>query len=91
MKSIILYFTIFMMGAASAATFTVTTVNNDVAGSLRRAIEDANAAPGPDTIVFDTAGVFATQQAIVLNSPIPPDRIPHHHGACAPCEPSRRA
>jgi predicted outer membrane repeat protein len=71
MKSIILYFTIFMMGAASAATFTVTTVNNGGAGSLRRAIEDANAAPGPDTILFDTAGVFATQQAIVLNSPIP--------------------
>ncbi|MBX7105228.1 MAG: hypothetical protein K1X57_14190 [Gemmataceae bacterium] len=43
----------------------VVTTNADTGvGSLRQAIIDANATPGPDTITFDTAGVFATAQSI---------------------------
>lgn len=38
------------------ATFTVTTVNNAGSGSLRAAINSANAASGPDTIDFNIAG-----------------------------------
>jgi hypothetical protein len=37
---------------AFAATFTVTTTNDSGPGSLRQAIQDANAAPGPDSIAF---------------------------------------
>ena len=51
---------------ASAATFTVTNINDTGAGSLRQAITDANM--GSDTITFDTAGVFATSQTITLTS-----------------------
>jgi hypothetical protein len=40
----------------SAATFTVTTTADSGAGSLRQAIDDANATPGADTIVFDIPG-----------------------------------
>ena len=36
-----------------AANFEVTNTNNNGAGSLRQAIQDANAAPGADTITFD--------------------------------------
>jgi parallel beta-helix repeat protein len=39
-----------------AATFTVTNVNDSGAGSLRQAITDANASPGPDTITFNLPG-----------------------------------
>ena len=39
---------------ASAAGFTVTTLADSGAGSLRQAILDANAAPGADTITFDS-------------------------------------
>jgi hypothetical protein len=42
--------------AAEAATFTVTNTNDSGAGSLRQAIEDANADTAADTIVFQ-AGV----------------------------------
>src|ERR1700745_3560399 len=42
------------------ATFTVLNTNDSGAGSLRDAIAQANANVGADTIVFDTAGVFAT-------------------------------
>jgi parallel beta-helix repeat protein len=41
---------------APAATFTVTNTNDSSAGSLRQAILDANAAAGPDTIVFAIPG-----------------------------------
>ena len=41
---------------APAATFTVTNTNDSGAGSLRQAILDANAAAGPDTIVFAIPG-----------------------------------
>jgi Secretion system C-terminal sorting domain len=39
-----------------AATFTVTNTNDTGPGSLRQAILDANATPGPDDIVFNIAG-----------------------------------
>ena len=39
-----------------AATFTVTNTNDTGAGSLRQAIDDANANPGADTIEFDIPG-----------------------------------
>lgn len=38
---------------ARAATFTVTNTNDSGPGSLRWAIEQANANPGPDTIAFN--------------------------------------
>lgn len=44
---------------ATAATFTVTNLNDANAGSLRQAILDANAAAGADTIVFQ-AGLTGT-------------------------------
>ena len=40
--------------SADAATFTVTNLNSDGAGSLRQAVIDANAAGGADTIVFQS-------------------------------------
>ena len=44
------------MAAAPAAIFTVTTTADSGAGSLRWAIEQANAAAGLDTIAFNIAG-----------------------------------
>ncbi len=38
------------------ATFTVTNTNDTGAGSLRQAIDDANATPGADTITFNIPG-----------------------------------
>src|SRR5262245_24124132 len=40
----------------AAATFTVTNTDDSGPGSLRQAIDDVNAAPGADTIVFAIAG-----------------------------------
>lgn len=54
--------------AVPAATYTVTTNNNAGAGSLRDAINLANANAGADTIDFDTAGTFSTPQTITLTS-----------------------
>ena len=42
--------------AARAATFTVTNTNDSGAGSLRKAIDDANSAAGADTIAFNVSG-----------------------------------
>ena len=42
--------------ALSAATFTVTNIDDTGAGSFRQAILDANAAPGADTIAFNIPG-----------------------------------
>ena len=42
--------------SVQAATYTVTTTADSGAGSLRWAIEQANANPGPDTIQFNIAG-----------------------------------
>ena len=52
-----------------AATFTVTSVNDSGAGSLRQAILDANANPGLDTIGFDIPGSGVRTLALV--SPLP--------------------
>ena len=52
---------------ARAATFTVTNTTDTVAGSLRAAVNLANAAGGADTIVFDS-GVFNTPRTITLAS-----------------------
>ncbi|MBI5722088.1 MAG: choice-of-anchor D domain-containing protein [Burkholderiales bacterium] len=56
------------VGAAQAATFTVTTTADSGAGSLRDAITQANATPGADTIVFDAVIGSGT---IVLGSTLP--------------------
>ena len=57
-----------MASAASHAnTFTVTTLNNSGAGSLRQAITDANANAGADTILF-ASGLTGT---IALAGPLP--------------------
>ena len=45
---------IFSLSAAQAATLTVTNLDDNGPGSLRQAILSANAAPGADTIVFQT-------------------------------------
>jgi hypothetical protein len=50
------------------ATFTVTNTNDAGAGSLRQAILDANATPGPDLIAFNIAGSNLT---IKLTTPLP--------------------
>ena len=54
-----------VLGTAQAATLTVTNTNDSGAGSLRGVL--ASAVSG-DTIVFDTAGVFAAPQTINLTS-----------------------
>ena len=43
-------------GSALADTYTVINTSNSGAGSLQQAILDANARPGPDTIVFNIPG-----------------------------------
>jgi streptogramin lyase len=42
------------------STFTVTSTGDSGAGTLRQAITDANANPGPDTINFDISQVAAS-------------------------------
>jgi hypothetical protein len=46
--------TLAATGNAQAATFTVTNLNDDGAGSLRQAILDANASPGLDQVLFQS-------------------------------------
>jgi len=58
-------------GELRAATYTVTTLDDDGVGSLRRAIFDANANPGPDTIVFavsNGAGTIALRTGVLTVS-----------------------
>jgi hypothetical protein len=47
---------IMIARCAIAATFTVTNTNDSGNGSLRKAIDDANANPGPDSINFNISG-----------------------------------
>ena len=47
-------------GPAGAATFNVTTTADAGVGSLRQAILDANASPGPDDVSFALAGCPCT-------------------------------
>ncbi|MBL8182549.1 MAG: right-handed parallel beta-helix repeat-containing protein, partial [Blastocatellia bacterium] len=56
------------VGAASAATFTVTNTNDSGVGSLRQAVLDSNTATTPDTIVFDAS--FNVPRTITLLSAI---------------------
>jgi Ca2+-binding RTX toxin-like protein len=44
-----------MTGSAQAADFTVSNLNDSGTGSLRQAILDANAAPGADRVLFQSA------------------------------------
>lgn len=54
---------------ASAATFQVTNTADSGGGSLRQAILDANANPGPDTITFNIPG--SGVHTIAPSSPLP--------------------
>lgn len=56
--------------SASGAVLTVTTTADAGAGSLREAIEAANATPEPDTIAFSIGG-GGDYQEIFLESPLP--------------------
>jgi hypothetical protein len=56
--------------SALAASFTVTTVADSGAGSLRQALLDANVAPGLDTITF-AIGASGSQQTLLLLSSLP--------------------
>lgn len=58
----------------SAAVFTVTTTADSGPGSLRQAILDAEATPGPDTVRFQLAG--AGPFTLGLQSPLPAIREP---------------
>ena len=55
---------------AQAATFWVTNVSDVNAGSLRRAIEAAEAQPDHDTIKFDIPGSGPHKITLVANLPI---------------------
>lgn len=59
---------------AVAATFTVINTSDAGAGSLRQAIEDANAATGPHTIEFAIPGIAADAPAIIriTSASLPP-------------------
>jgi hypothetical protein len=61
--------TSFLTCPASAATFTVSTVNDSGPGSLRQAVFDANAAGGTHTITFAIPG--AGVHTIALASALP--------------------
>ncbi|MDQ4122566.1 MAG: hypothetical protein M3209_14100 [Acidobacteriota bacterium] len=69
--SFVLILFLLLGAVASAATFTVNQTDDagdltcDATCTLRDAIDDANAASGADTIVFD-GGVFGTPQMITL-------------------------
>jgi len=65
------------------ATFTVTTTNDSGAGSLRKAMQDANASPGSDEIDFNIAP--GGLQRIDVASPLPQitDRV-FIHGSTQP-------
>jgi len=62
---------LFVLAAANAATFTVTTTNDSGTGSLRDAIAQANAADGADTINFIVSGtIVLTSGQIPINGPL---------------------
>ena len=60
-----LAFTLGSVSASQAATFTVTSLADSGAGSLREAIDQANANPGADSIDFTVSGT------ITLSSTLP--------------------
>ncbi len=56
---------------AHAATFNVTTTSDSGPGSLRDAVIQANANPGPDTITFGVTGtILVTGGQIAINGPL---------------------
>ena len=58
---------VFTLGSASvsrAATFTVTSLADSGAGSLREAIDLANASPGADTINFTLSGTITLSSSL---------------------------
>lgn len=59
-------------GSARADTYTVTSLFDSGAGTLRSAIADANANPGPDTITFhpSLSGVLALMSTIYVNDSV---------------------
>ncbi|MBI3866960.1 MAG: right-handed parallel beta-helix repeat-containing protein [Verrucomicrobia bacterium] len=59
----------FELRTSTGTTFTVQNVLDAGPGSLRQALMDANASPGPDTILFKVPG--AGPHAIALLSPLP--------------------
>jgi len=63
------FLALFVSTSLPAATFTVTSVADSGAGSLRQSILDANANPGADTIAF--AVPLAGVHVITLLSPLP--------------------
>ncbi len=59
--------------AGSAADFTVANRNDAGPGSLRQAVLNANASPGPDTILFDssvTGSILLTSGALTVTDPL---------------------
>ena len=59
-----------IVSSAAAGTFTISTTDTSGPGSLAQAIEDANAAGGPDEIVFNITGTGI--HTIALTAPLPP-------------------
>jgi S-layer homology domain len=70
-RLLVLLFAIEAAGAATApaATFTVTNTNDSGAGSLRKAIEDANTAAGADTIAFNVSGAGCSGSGVCTITP----------------------
>ena len=69
MKKILAMVLAGLAGSASAAVFTVTSPNDNGAGTLRQAILDANANPGLDTINFNLPG--SGIQTIAVTNALP--------------------
>lgn len=60
-----------ILARVSAASFTVTSTKSAGAGTLRQAIDDANANPGPDIIRFNIAGTGVKRIALPSAAPLP--------------------
>ena len=63
------------VNAAGPTTFVVTNINNTGAGSLRQAILDANARPGPDTITFAIAAGSGVRTIVSGPQPVITDPV----------------
>lgn len=70
---------------AAAATFTVTNTANSGTGSLRAALEAANASPGLDTIVFNlpaNPSAIVLQSALTVTDPVIIDGLSQPGASC---------
>lgn len=56
--------------AVEAATFNVTTLADAGPGSLRDALNQANASPGPDTITFGVTGTITLASNLAVTGPV---------------------